>query len=113
MIAHNCDAAAAGMFQTAGGKPGVYTFGVNADENGKAPNVLSSAFLDIPKAFADIAKSVRTARSRASRSAGPEVRRRAPDGQPQAGERHPGGGKAKIQQAEQQIAAGTLKVSGP
>ena len=58
-IAHNCDAAAAGMFQTAGVKPGVYTFGVNADENGKAPNVLSSVFLDIPKAFTDIAASVK------------------------------------------------------
>lgn len=58
-IAHNCDAAAAGMFQAAGSKPGVYTFGVNADENSKAPNVLSSVFLDIPKAFADIARSVK------------------------------------------------------
>ena len=47
------------MFQTAGAKPGVYTFGVNADENGKAPNVLSSVFLDIPKAFADVAASVK------------------------------------------------------
>ena len=58
-IAHNCDAAAAGMFQAAGAKPGVYTFGVNADENAKAPNVLSSVFLDIPKAFSDVAATVK------------------------------------------------------
>ena len=58
-IAHNCDAAAAGMFQTAGAKPGVYTFGVNADENAKASNVLSSVFLDIPKAFEDMATTVK------------------------------------------------------
>ncbi|MEO7719456.1 MAG: BMP family protein [Capsulimonas sp.] len=59
VIAHNCDAAAKGMFDTAGTKPGVYTFGVNADENSKAPNVLSSAVLNVPKAFADIATEVK------------------------------------------------------
>ncbi|BDI32650.1 BMP family ABC transporter substrate-binding protein [Capsulimonas corticalis] len=59
VIAHNCDAAAKGMFDTAGPKPGVYTFGVNADENPKAANVLSSAVLDVPKAFADIAADVK------------------------------------------------------
>jgi len=59
VISHNCDAAAAGMFQVAGAKSGVYTFGVNANENAKAPNVFSSAVLDIPKAFADIAAEVK------------------------------------------------------
>src|SRR3569833_810127 len=59
VISHNCDAAAAGMFQAAGTKAGVYTFGVNANENEKAPNVFSSAVLDIPKAFADIAAEVK------------------------------------------------------
>jgi len=58
VIAHNCDAAAAGLFQAAN-KPGVYTFGVNANQNDQAPNVLSSAILDIPKAFTDVAKSVK------------------------------------------------------
>ncbi|HEX5323734.1 MAG TPA: BMP family protein [Capsulimonadaceae bacterium] len=57
VIAHNCDAAAQGLFQAAS-KPGVYTFGVNANQNDQAPNVLSSAILDIPKAFTDVAKSV-------------------------------------------------------
>ncbi len=57
MISHNCDAAAVGLFQAAN-KPGVYSFGVNSDQNSQAPNVLSSNFLDIPNAFETIAKSV-------------------------------------------------------
>jgi len=59
VLSHNCDAAAKGMFDTAGTKAGVYTFGVNANENNKAPNVFSSAVLDIPKAFDDIAGLVK------------------------------------------------------
>ena len=56
VIAHNCDAAAAGLFEAAD-KPGVYTFGVNSNQNDLAPNVLSSArILDIPKAFVDVAQ---------------------------------------------------------
>lgn len=58
VLAHNCDAAAAGFFQAAN-KPGVYTFGVNSNQNDLAPNVLSSAILDIPKAFVDVATSVK------------------------------------------------------
>jgi basic membrane lipoprotein Med (substrate-binding protein (PBP1-ABC) superfamily) len=58
MIAHNCDAAAAGLFQAAAAHPGVYAFGVNADQNDQAPNIVSSAFLDIPGAFVAIAQSV-------------------------------------------------------
>ena len=111
VVAHNCDAAAAGMFQAADGKPGVYTFGVNADENKKASNVLSSAFLDIPKAFDDIAKSVKDGSFQGKPLVlglkqgdvrlidNPALANvlSAPD-------------KAKVQQAEQQIASGTLKV---
>jgi basic membrane lipoprotein Med (substrate-binding protein (PBP1-ABC) superfamily) len=58
MIAHNCDAAAAGLFQSAAAHQGVYSFGVNSDQNDQAPNVISSAYLDIPNAFVSIAKSV-------------------------------------------------------
>jgi basic membrane protein A len=58
MIAHNCDAAAAGLFQAAAAKPGVYSFGVNSNQNEQAPNIISSAYLDIPHAFESIAKSV-------------------------------------------------------
>ena len=58
MLAHNCDAAAAGLFQAAAAHPGVYSFGVNSDQNNLAPNIVSSAFLDIPNAFDSIAKSV-------------------------------------------------------
>jgi basic membrane lipoprotein Med (substrate-binding protein (PBP1-ABC) superfamily) len=59
MMAHNCDAAAAGMFQAASAKPGVYSFGVNADQNDQAPNIVSSAFLDISNAFDSIAKTAK------------------------------------------------------
>ena len=58
MIAHNCDAAAKGLFQSSASKPGVYAFGVNSNQNDESPNILSSTFLDIPKSFEDVAKSV-------------------------------------------------------
>lgn len=60
MIAHNCDAAAVGLFQSSASKPGVYAFGVNSNQNDESPNILSSAFLDVPKAFDDVAKSVKS-----------------------------------------------------
>jgi basic membrane protein A len=111
VIAHNCDAAAAGMFQAADGKPGVYTFGVNADENKKASNVLSSAFLDIPKAFDDIAKSVKdgTFQGKPLMLGLKQGDVRLIDN-PALANVIPASGKAKIQQAEQQISAGNLKV---
>ena len=111
VIAHNCDAAAAGMFQAADGKPGVYTFGVNADENKKASNVLSSAFLDIPKAFVDIARSVKagTFRGKPLVLGLKQGDVRLIDN-PVLANIIPASGKAEIQQAERQIAAGSLKV---
>lgn len=58
VIAHNCDAAAAGLFQAAAARPDVYAFGVNSNQNDEPGNVVSSAVLNIPKAFEDIARSV-------------------------------------------------------
>ena len=112
-IAHNCDAAAAGLFQTAGSKPGVYTFGVNADENGKAPNVLSSVFLDIPKAFADVAASVKngTFHGRALPLGLKENDVRLINN-PKLANVIPADGKAKVQQAAKDIASGKLSVTG-
>ena len=112
-IAHNCDAAAAGMFQTAGTKPGVYTFGVNADENSKALNVLSSVFLDIPKAFADVAASVKngTFHGQALSLGLKENDVRLIDN-PKLATVIPAAGKAKIQQAGKDIAAGKLTIAG-
>lgn len=113
-IAHNCDAAAAGMFQAAGTKPGVYTFGVNADENAKAPNVLSSVFLDIPKAFADVAASVKngTFKGQALPLGLKENDVRLIDN-PKLANVIPAAGKTKIQQAAKDIAAGKVAVAGP
>ena len=112
-LAHNCDAAAAGMFQAADGKPGVYTFGVNADENKKAKNVLSSVFLDIPKAFTDIAASVQQGKfvGRPLPLGLKENDVRLVDNPALAGVL-PAAGKAKIQQAAKDIMAGKLSVTG-
>ena len=113
VLAHNCDAAAKGMFDTAATKPGVYTFGVNADENGKAPNVLSSAFLDIPKAFDDIAKSVKDGTFK-----GEPLTLGLKQGDvrlidnPKLTAVVSDAGKAKVKKASDEIAAGTLKVTG-
>ena len=112
-LAHNCDDAAKGMFQTATGKPGVYTFGVNADENKKASNVLSSVFLDVPKAFTDIATSVKngTFRGQALPLGLKENDVRLIDN-PALAAVIPVAGKAKIRLATQDIAAGKLSVAG-
>ncbi|MDR3710705.1 MAG: BMP family protein [Capsulimonadaceae bacterium] len=59
VIAHNCDAAASGLFQAAAARTSVYTFGVNSNQNSEPGNVVSSTILDIPKAFVDIAKTVK------------------------------------------------------
>ncbi len=111
-LAHNCDAAAKGLFDAAGAKPGVYTFGVNADENGKAPNVLSSVVLDIPKAFSDIAQSVKS-----GTFAGKPLSLGLKTGDvrlvdnPRLTGVLPASGKAQIQAAQARIAAGTLRIA--
>lgn len=111
-IAHNCDAAAKGMFDTAGKVPGVYTFGVNADENGKAPNVLSSVFLDVPKAFEDIAKSVKDGTFN-----GQVISLGLKDGDvrlidnPKLSSVIPAAGKARIKQAATDIESGKIVVT--
>ena len=112
-IAHNCDAAAAGMFQAAGAEPGVYTFGVNADENAKAPNVLSSVFLDIPKAFTDIAATVKngTFHGQALSLGLKEDDVRLIDNPKLATVISPGG-KEKVQSASQDIIHGRISVIG-
>jgi basic membrane protein A len=113
-IAHNCDAAAAGMFQAAGLKPGVYTFGVNADENAKAPNVLSSVFLDVPKAFTDIAATVKsgTFHGQALSLGLKENDVRLVDNPKLASVISPDG-KAKVRSASQDIVNGKISVIGP
>jgi len=58
IIIHNCDSAAKGMFDTASVAPGVYTFGVNYNENSKAPNCVSSAYSDVPTMFVQIAQEI-------------------------------------------------------
>ena len=112
-IAHNCDAASVGMFQTAGSRPNVYVFGVNADENKKAPNVLSSVFLDIPKAFTDVATSVKNGTFKGQAlSLGLKQNDVRLIDNPTLASVIPAPRKAKIQQAAQDIASGKLSVTG-
>lgn len=110
-LAHNCDAAARGLFDTVGAHPGVYAFGVNYDENGKAPNVLSSAYLDIPRAFADIARSVKdhTFQGKAMTLDMKGGYIRLIDN-PKLANVIPAAGKAKVQQAQEAIVSGKLIV---
>ncbi|MDQ2686886.1 MAG: BMP family protein [Armatimonadota bacterium] len=110
-LAHNCDAAAQGLFDTVRAHPTVYAFGVNYDENGKAPNVLSSAYLDIPRAFADIARSVKdhTFQGKAMTldMKGGYVRL---IDNPKLANVIPAAGKAKVEQAQKDIISGKIIV---
>jgi basic membrane protein A len=63
-VIHNADAAGAGVFQAARER-GILAFGTNKDQNALAPNtVLASAVIDIPSAFLDVAREVRSGRFR-------------------------------------------------
>lgn len=108
VLAHNCDAAATGFFQAAN-KPGMYTFGVNSNQNDQAPNVLSSTILDIPKAFTDIATSVKNGTFK-----GETLYLGMKEGDvqvidnPKFASLYTAAEKAQIQKAEQDIASGKI-----
>lgn len=56
---HNADQAGKGMFQAAQQAKNVLVFGSNRNQNGIAPSVcVASAVIQMPRAFAEIAKSV-------------------------------------------------------
>jgi basic membrane protein A and related proteins len=109
MISHNCDAAAKGLFEATAEKPGVYAFGVNADQNDESSNILSSAFLDIPKAFDDVAKSVKAGTFVGqTMSLGMKQNDVIVIDNPKFATLYTASQKAKIQQAEQDIISGKL-----
>ena len=54
----NADAAALGVFLAAAER-GVYAFGANKDQNALSPAVLSSAVIDLPRAFVETARTVK------------------------------------------------------
>jgi basic membrane protein A len=61
VIFQNADAAGLGVFQAARERHGVYVIGSNADQNGVAPDVtLGSVVIDLPRAFLDVAKEVKS-----------------------------------------------------
>jgi len=112
VISQNCDAAAKGVFDSAGAKPNTYTFGANSDQNSQAPNVFSSFILDVPKAFDDLAKQVKGGTYK-----GEILKIGLKDGDvrlldnPKFASVLTADQKAKIAQATQDIEAGKLKVT--
>lgn len=61
VIFQNADAAGLGVFQAARERSGVYVIGSNADQNGVAPQVtLGSVVIDLPRAFLQVAREVRS-----------------------------------------------------
>ncbi len=59
-VIHNADAAGAGVFQAARERK-ILAFGTNKDQNALAPDtVLASAVIDIPRAFVDVAREVKS-----------------------------------------------------
>jgi basic membrane protein A len=61
VIFQNADAAGLGVFQAARDRRGIYVIGSNADQNSVAPEVtLGSVVIDLPRAFLDVAREVRS-----------------------------------------------------
>src|SRR5207244_502741 len=59
-VFHNADQAGKGVFVAAQEANNVFVFGSNRDQNSVAPNIcLASAVIEMPRAFVDLAKSVR------------------------------------------------------
>jgi len=60
VVIHNADAAGAGVFQAARER-GLKAFGTNKNQNALAPElVVASAVIDIPRAFLEVAREVRS-----------------------------------------------------
>ncbi|HTS88884.1 MAG TPA: BMP family protein [Gemmatimonadales bacterium] len=61
MFHHNADQAALGVFQAVKESAHAYIFGANLDQKDLAPErVLGSAVIDLPKAFLDVAREVKS-----------------------------------------------------
>jgi len=111
VVIHNADAAGAGVFQAARERR-LLAFGTNKDQNALAPDVVvASAVIDIPRAFVDVAREVRSGSFRAR-----SIRFGFRDGvidfvwNPALRKRLPAGLLAEIDRARAAIAAGTLVV---
>jgi basic membrane protein A len=108
---HNADAAGLGVFQAAEAR-GAYAFGANKNQNEIAPSVvISSAVIDIPRAFLEVAKEVADGRFEARIE-----RMGMKDGvvslvyNPGLEAKIPPSVRARLDEAQAAIAAGTLKV---
>jgi basic membrane protein A and related proteins len=110
-LLHNADAAGLGVFQAAQVR-NVYAFGSNKDQNDVAPDVvISSAVIDIPQAFLDVARQVKDGHFVAKIE-----RMGMKDGvvslvfNPRLESRIPPDVKAQVEQTRAAIIAGTLQV---
>jgi basic membrane lipoprotein Med (substrate-binding protein (PBP1-ABC) superfamily) len=108
---HNADAAGLGVFQAAQQQK-VWAFGSNKNQNDIAPDVvISSATIDIPQAFVQIAREVKD-----GKFVGRIERKGMKDGvvdfvlNPRLESQIPAEVKARLQQTRDAILAGTLKV---
>ncbi len=108
---HNADAAGPGVFQAAQQKQ-VYAFGANKNQNDVAPDVvIASAVIDIPRGFLQVAREVKD-----GRFVGKIERMGMKNGvvslvlNPRLESRIPADVRARIDQARDEIIAGTLKV---
>lgn len=111
IITHNCDSAAKGVFDTAGTVAGVYTFGVNYNENNKAPNVVSSAYSDVPKMFVELATEIQSGKViTANPSLGVENGDVRLIDNPKFSSLFNSAQKAKIAAAKKGLADGTIKI---
>lgn len=115
MFHHNADAAALGLFQAVKESRGVYAFGANEDQTSLAPNrVLGSAVIDLPRAFLLVAREVQAGsfKSRVeSFGLRSGVVRYQPN--PALDSLVPAPLKARVLEAADSIAAGTLLASAP
>lgn len=111
MILHNADAAGVGVFQAAR-NGGALAFGTNKDQAPVAPEtVLASAVIDMPKAFAQVAREVKDGTFR-GRVIGEGFASGCIDfaWNPKLASRVPDDLRAKVDAARAAIAAGTLEV---
>ncbi|MGH9441267.1 MAG: BMP family lipoprotein [Thermoanaerobaculia bacterium] len=110
-LIHNADAAGAGVFQAARERK-ILAFGTNKDQNSLAPEtVLASAVIDIPRAFLEVAREVRSGAFRPR-----SIRFGLRDGvisfvwNPRLSSRVPTEVTALVEETKRRIAAGALVV---
>ncbi|HVF10273.1 MAG TPA: BMP family ABC transporter substrate-binding protein [Abditibacteriaceae bacterium] len=112
VLFHNADQAGKGMFDAAQDKKGVLVFGSNRNQNSVAPTVcLASAVIEMPRAFVQLARDVQSNKFKAD-----FIELNLPQGtiavewNEQLKSTVPPALMKKINEAEEKIKSGTLKI---